>query len=139
MTQHQFILSQMSTPEKMARWFMERNLETAFDFCEERSECKEIGDQSGYVEDECCLQCLVKWLNASDAMPQMNSFGELVSAVLKENHLRQKDMSLELGVTNSYISKLVRHNERPGKTFTLLFDKTYGFDAEMLFSLIGTQ
>ena len=56
------------------------------------------------------------------------NLSERISIVLKENHLKQKDLAKEIGVTESYISAIMNgRNAAISMTLATLIEEKYGY------------
>ena len=61
-----------------------------------------------------------------------------VRLILKENKLKQKQFALTIGVTESYISKLLKDpNIRLSQSLAVLIEEKYGYNAEWVIN--GTE
>ena len=61
-----------------------------------------------------------------------------IKLILQENNLKQKQLAAEIGVTESYISKLLKNpNIRLSQSLAVLIEEKYGYAAEWL--LDGTE
>lgn len=56
-----------------------------------------------------------------------------IKLILQENNLKQKQLAAEIGVTESYISKLLKDpNIRLSQSLAVLIEEKYGYTAEWL-------
>lgn len=63
---------------------------------------------------------------------------ERVRLILKENHLKQKELAKELGVTESYISAILNHrNTNVSQALATLVEEKYGYSSQWV--LTGTE
>ena len=61
-----------------------------------------------------------------------------IRLILKENNLKQKQLAAEIGVTESYISILLKKPEvRLSRSLAVLIEEKYGYNAEWI--LAGTE
>ncbi len=61
-----------------------------------------------------------------------------VRLILKENNLKQKQFALTIGVTESYISKLLKDpNIRLSQSLAVLIEEKYGYNSEWVIN--GTE
>ena len=53
--------------------------------------------------------------------------------ILQENHLKQKQLAAELGITESYISKLLKDPDiRLSQSLAALIEEKYGYRADWI-------
>lgn len=63
---------------------------------------------------------------------------ERIRLILKENHLKQKELAKELGVTESYISAILNHrNTNISQALATLIEEKYGYNSQWV--LNGTE
>lgn len=63
---------------------------------------------------------------------------ERIKLILQENHLKQKELAAEIGVTESYISKLLKDPAiRLSQSLATLIEEKYGYNADWI--LHGTE
>lgn len=63
---------------------------------------------------------------------------ERISIVLKENHLKQKELAKEIGVTESYISAIINgRNLNISQALATLIEEKYGYNSSWI--LDGTE
>lgn len=63
---------------------------------------------------------------------------ERIKIILDENNLKQKQLAVEIGVTDSYISKLLKEPEiKLSKALANLIEEKYGYSAEWIIN--GTE
>lgn len=63
---------------------------------------------------------------------------ERIRQILKENNLKQKQFAFAIGVTESYISKLLKDPDiRLSQSLAVLMEEKYGYNAEWI--LNGTE
>lgn len=56
---------------------------------------------------------------------------ERIRMILKENHLKQKELANELGVTESYISAILNHrNTNISQALATLIEEKYGYNRQ---------
>ena len=56
------------------------------------------------------------------------NLSERIRLILKENHLKQKDLATELGVTESYISAILNgRNSNVSQALATLIEEKYGY------------
>lgn len=56
-----------------------------------------------------------------------------IKIILQENHLKQKQLAYEIGVTESYISKLLKDpNIRLSQPLATLIEEKYGYNADWI-------
>lgn len=66
------------------------------------------------------------------------SLSERIRMILKENHLKQKELARELGVTESYISAILnRRNTNVSQALATLIEEKYGYNSQWI--LNGTE
>ena len=66
------------------------------------------------------------------------NLSERISIVLKENHLKQKDLAKEIGVTESYISAIMNgRNAAISMTLATLIEEKYGYSCSWIMN--GTE
>ena len=66
------------------------------------------------------------------------SLSERIRMILKENHLKQKELARELGVTESYISAILnRRNTNVSQALATLIEEKYGYNSQWI--LNGTD
>lgn len=63
---------------------------------------------------------------------------ERIKLILQENKLKQKQLATEIGVTESYISKLLKNPDiRLSQSLATLIEEKYGYSADWI--LNGTE
>lgn len=63
---------------------------------------------------------------------------ERIRMILKENHLKQKELAKELGVTESYVSAILNHrNTNISQALATLIEEKYGYHSQWVLS--GTE
>lgn len=66
------------------------------------------------------------------------NLSERISIVLKENHLKQKELAKEIGVTESYISAIINgRNLNISQALATLIEEKYGYSSSWI--LDGTE
>lgn len=66
------------------------------------------------------------------------NLSDRIKIILKENHLKQKELAKELGVTESYISALLKgRNTNISQALATLIEEKYGYNSEWV--LNGTE
>lgn len=66
------------------------------------------------------------------------NLSERIRLILKENHLKQKELAKELGVTESYISAILNErNPRISQALATLIEEKYGYHSGWVLS--GTE
>jgi len=61
-----------------------------------------------------------------------------IKLILKENKLKQKELAAEIGVTESYVSVLLRKPDvRISRSLAILIEEKYGYNADWV--LCGTE
>lgn len=66
------------------------------------------------------------------------NLSERIRLILNENHLKQKDLSGEIGVTESYISALLNgRNSNMSQALATLIEEKYGYNSAWI--LYGTE
>lgn len=65
---------------------------------------------------------------------------ERIKMILQENHLKQKELARELGVTESYISALLSgRNTKVSNSLATLIEERYGYDSSWILSGKGSK
>lgn len=63
---------------------------------------------------------------------------ERIRLILEENKLKQKQFAAEIGVTESYVSKLLKNPEiRLSQSLAVLIEEKYGYNSDWLIN--GTE
>lgn len=58
------------------------------------------------------------------------NLNERIRVILKENHLKQKELAKEIGVTESYISALINgRNDNISQALATLIEEKYGYNS----------
>ncbi len=66
------------------------------------------------------------------------NLSDRIKMILKENHLKQKDLAKELGVTESYISALLKgRNTNISQALASLIEEKFGYNSSWV--LEGTE
>lgn len=61
------------------------------------------------------------------------NLSERIRLILKENHLKQKDLATELGVTESYISAILNgRNSNVSQALATLIEEKYGYSSSWI-------
>lgn len=71
--------------------------------------------------------------------PQMESIGERIKIVRKDNKKNQKDFAEELGISQSHISNIEKGADKPSLTLIKLICLKYSVDERWLISNVGTK
>lgn len=66
------------------------------------------------------------------------NLSERIKLILEENHLKQKELAKEIGVTESYISAIINgRNSNISQTLAALIEEKYGYSTSWV--LEGTE
>lgn len=61
------------------------------------------------------------------------NLSERIRLILKENHLKQKELAKEIGVTESYISALINcRNDNISQALATLIEEKYGYNSSWI-------
>lgn len=68
------------------------------------------------------------------------NLSERIRVILKENHLKQKELAKEIGVTESYISALLNgRNTNISQALATLIEEKYGYSSSWLLQGTGPK
>lgn len=63
-----------------------------------------------------------------------------IKLILQENKLKQKQLAAEIGVTESYISKLLKNPDiRLSQSLAVLIEEKYGYSADWVLNGVGPK